>query len=471
MPHEVAMNNFERNAPLKQNKTPTLLNDDEIATTIRKTSLVSEYVRRHTFKSHQNKIYVFSYVTKYRSLVLILAFVGAGLINFGLKLFKSKDDRPIIQSLILWLTLPSITLPNILRLKFGPNARPMLLKQGFLPVETDLDMSRRLGISQFGLFTALTNCFRSKAIFSCKNCAKIMLQDRPGIGSVNPIDSSKASNLSGRSLLRQGKFYVRIADGMRFKRNERGIEPISMRKPQIKKDTKRKRKIPQRFHPSKPQLRQSYHTQEMQGHDDEIIIPLPLPQKRFCEVEPWQLSDDEHDHKNSKHDDDGMTTAWGILEDHFQFEEYKFDDTKKSDDDVDNEEQESLKENHSKQILLELAKEFGREEIDWKTYDRLHKEVLHNMSRTKAMEMFGRISNRVLTKTGPLLATAAGLLVLGAQNDEDTNEYGQNVEEGQEEFGLDQFDDGPSDEYGEDDVYDDIDDFEDDYDYGMDGFN
>lgn len=379
----------EENIP----KNPRMLKPEHVVQIIYETSLLTEYVMRSTFKSPGNKVYVFSYVTMYRARLLTFALVLAGILNIGVKLF-SGEESSIIQALILWLTLPSITLPSILRHLFGQNVRPLALLKGFLPVENDRQMAKRLGITLPNLYAGLTNAYTSEGILTYKSAAHTMLQNRLGVGSVNVLNYEIASNHSGSSLLRKGEVYIRISDGKRFHVDPRkGLQPIS---------TQNREMLPKYYDEMA-----KFHTKES------IAIRCAIVQKR-----PYRKPSSLLTNKDVDHEQSGMNK---ISDEPISFYEVmrgietETRQTDRNETDGESNHRESLKE--CMELRRLLAKEYACFKLRWSAYKKLDKTVEQRISGMKAKEILNKITKKGVIKVGPYVGAGVAILVLEISND------------------------------------------------------
>lgn len=188
------------------------LTPGQVTALVLRTSFVTQFVMSRIFKSANNRVFVYSTVTRYRSTILFVSLAVAGCFHVMEGLFAAKVQRDIIGSMILWLTLPTITVPALLKTKFGNEASIGDMWRGLLPVYTDEQLWRRLNVSATDLYTALTNATTAERLLR----EQIGLLQRPGVGTVITKDLDQARRLCAASLLRIGDLLVRLSDGRRF---------------------------------------------------------------------------------------------------------------------------------------------------------------------------------------------------------------------------------------------------------------
>lgn len=198
---------------------PQHLNSKQINDFVVRTCFVTDFVMARIFKSADGKIFVYSELTSYRTLIVIFAFVIGGFIHVMQGEFDDDTYRDSFGSVLIWLTIPTITLPAFLRMKFGPTLDPMRLLQGLLPVTTDEQMWKRLGITSQDLYTALVNAPSAKYILQADfSYIGKPEQERKETGPVRVNNKKQARKNCLRALLGiENNWLIRITDGQVFK--------------------------------------------------------------------------------------------------------------------------------------------------------------------------------------------------------------------------------------------------------------
>ncbi|PXF47681.1 hypothetical protein BWQ96_02543 [Gracilariopsis chorda] len=203
-----------------------MLSVNEVRARVLYICFVTQFVMQRIFKSPQNQVYVFSLVAWYRMRVLLLLAAIAGFIDVFDGLFRgSYADSDVMSKAILWLTLPSITVPAILRIYFGNKASLKLMFYGFLPVSSDRELWLRLGVQPRDLYTALTNGVRAGRVLK----ETVGLINGAGVGNVKVENLPDAVRASEESLIRLGDLFVRVFDGMRFEKQGGSLRILSAR--------------------------------------------------------------------------------------------------------------------------------------------------------------------------------------------------------------------------------------------------
>eukprot|EP00171_Calliarthron_tuberculosum_P006780 IDg6780t1 len=174
---------------------------------------------KKTYLRPNNAVYVYSPVAHYRILVVIITVVLTGAYHVIETLYEKTEKSSVTKELLLWLTLPTITIPALVRLLFGSNARFDLLLQGLLPVETDTEMRKRLCISSEDLYAALANAGTAVNIF--KEDVGIVCS-KGSRANVQVNDLENARNFVKKSLLETKDGYLRISDGIEYSTFEPG---------------------------------------------------------------------------------------------------------------------------------------------------------------------------------------------------------------------------------------------------------
>ncbi len=172
----------------------------------------TQFVMARTFKSTENRVFVYSTVAHYRATIFCFAIFMAGVVHVFESLFEQQVERDVVQSILLWLTLPTITLPALLKIKFGKQMHMHRMLRGLLPANTDKQMWQRLGVGPKELYCALTNAIEAENILK----QKVGLINNVGTGTVHITDIRKARFFAKASLLEVGDNFIRISDGKRF---------------------------------------------------------------------------------------------------------------------------------------------------------------------------------------------------------------------------------------------------------------
>lgn len=200
------------------------LSREEVQQRVLRICFVTQFVMQRIFKSPQNHVYVFSLVAWYRMRVLLLLAAVAGVMDVVDGLFRGTyASSNVMSKAILWLTLPSITVPAILRIYFGNRASLKLLYYGFLPVSSDRELWLRLGVSPRDLYTALTNGARAGRVLK-ENVGVI---NGAGLSHVKVTNLPEARRVSKESLINVGDFRVRVFDGARFRIHDGSLRDLS----------------------------------------------------------------------------------------------------------------------------------------------------------------------------------------------------------------------------------------------------
>lgn len=191
------------------------LTSDELHEFVLRTCFVTQFVMSRIFKSPNNKVFVYSLLTFYRTRLVMFGLLLVGFVHVGQGIFVDEVKRDAPGALLLWLTLPTITLPALVRMKFGPDAEIMLLMRGFLPAKMDKDMWQRMGVSAIDLYTALMNAPKAEMVLK-SGVGLVNLVDRPGTGSIVVECPETARQLCLLALVGVGDRYVRVTDGKWF---------------------------------------------------------------------------------------------------------------------------------------------------------------------------------------------------------------------------------------------------------------
>lgn len=372
----------------------------EVREAILRTSLMTEFVMRRTFKSTQDKVYVYSLVACFRARLLLLALVLAGLYNIFGPVFEQQGEHDIVQSMILWLTLPTITLPSVLKLRFGNNATPWNMVQGFLPVDLDKDMWKRLGISPRDLFKALTNAVGSEMVVVPESAKAVPLLDRGGTGSVRVFVPSKARRSCGMSLIRLRDTFVRVSDGARFRNvKPNGLQPLgAFQAKQGDGKRKKEERKSDKMHIKRENSTDVEKALEGEGSSSELStgrvgqsgprrewawVPEDFKvwvgesesvPKQNTEGQEWRFLKRE---KGVEGDDGGGKAPqdwWGWAK-RLRVHGREVQDEKVL------------------ELLRELASEYGRGQLEWKEYKEMDRAVEHQISEEDAVLMLDMVRN------------------------------------------------------------------------------
>lgn len=198
------------------NKCP--LNQAQVNDFVVDTCFITDFVMSRIFLSPQNRVFVYSTVAFYRTSLLLMAFGLGGLVNICQGVFKnSQAESDSFSAVLIWLTLPTITLPTLAKLILGAEIDPLLLIRGLMPVTTIEQMWKRLGVSEKELCAALVNAPHAESIVQTgTSCASFI--GGKGIGLVEVRDKTKLRKYCLQTLLGVGNDYlVRVTDGKRFK--------------------------------------------------------------------------------------------------------------------------------------------------------------------------------------------------------------------------------------------------------------
>lgn len=196
---------------------PQHLNSKQINDFVVRTCFITDFVISRTSKSANDKIYVYSLLTLYRTRLVLAAFLIGGIVHLLQREFDDNTKRDSFGAVLIWLTLPTIILPAFLRMKFGPTLHPMRLLKGFLPVTTDEQMWKRLGISSQDLYTALLNAPTAKYIVQAE-FSYIGEPERKETGPVRVNNKKEARKNCLRALLGiENNWFIRVTDGEVFK--------------------------------------------------------------------------------------------------------------------------------------------------------------------------------------------------------------------------------------------------------------